>query len=70
MRVVHIKFGSYGRRKEAGGSEELSRRDSKVKDTLRQLGYNKGTVRSPEDFYVTPEIAVIELLERETFEPQ
>jgi len=45
----------------------MSEAVSKVKDTLRQLGYNQGTVRSPEDFYITPKIAVVELLRRESF---
>lgn len=40
---------------------------SKLADTMRQLGYNKGTERSPEDFYITPAQAVKSLLEREQF---
>lgn len=41
---------------------------SKLKDILRQTGFNQGTVRAPEDYYITPPIAVEELLKREKFE--
>jgi len=41
---------------------------SRLKDILRQTGFNEGTVRSPEDFYITPSIAIEELLKREKFE--
>jgi len=40
---------------------------SRLKDLQRQVGFNKETVRSPADFYITPNVAVIELLKRERF---
>lgn len=39
----------------------------KTKDTLRETGFSQGVVRSPEDFYITPDAAVDELLKREKF---
>ena len=41
---------------------------SRIKDIQRQTGFSKETKRSPEDYYVTPDIAVKELLKREKFE--
>lgn len=41
---------------------------SRIKDLQRQTGFNQSTVRSPEDFYITPEFAVKELLRWEVFE--
>ena len=41
---------------------------SRMKDMQRQTGYSRDAVRSPEDYYITPPIATIELLKRERFE--
>jgi hypothetical protein len=40
---------------------------SKLKDILRQTGFVQGAIRAPEDYYITPPIAVEELLKREKF---
>jgi len=39
----------------------------KTKGILRQMGFSQEAVRSPEDFYITPDIAIQELLKREKF---
>ena len=41
---------------------------SKLTDILRQTGFNQTTERVPEDYYITPPIAVEELLKREKFD--
>lgn len=43
---------------------------SKMRDMLRITGAGSKEDRSPQDYYVTPPIAVEELLKRETFEGQ
>lgn len=43
---------------------------SRLKDIWRQTGYSASSIRSPEDYYITPSIAVTELLKREKFSGQ
>lgn len=40
---------------------------SRVRDILAQTGFSKTAKRSPEDYYITPDMAVRELLSREEF---
>jgi len=41
---------------------------SRIKDMQRQTGFSKEAKRSPEDYYITPDVAIEELLKREKFE--
>jgi hypothetical protein len=41
---------------------------NKIRDVQKQIGYSPNVIRSPEDFYITPPIAMKELLKREKFE--
>jgi len=41
---------------------------SKILDMQKQTGFIKNSTRSPEDYYITPDIAIKELLKREKFE--
>lgn len=41
---------------------------SKIRDIQAQTGFSKTAKRAPEDYYITPDIATIELLKREKFD--
>lgn len=39
----------------------------KTKQVLRETGFSRTAIRRPEDFYITPKVAIRELLKREKF---